>query len=322
MARGVHNKRSANANAGSRRVAARHAGTMPRGTASASLVSLWMRASPPRRVLVAITGLLATLVLLAAIMGAVRLVQYLNSVRSAQEQQETLAAEYQFNPGNIITDEKMFDTTSMDEQAVQEFLDENGSDCTGSMCLKDYAVDTEDKPADELCATYHGTSGQSAAAIIDASARACGISQRVLLTMLQKEQHLVTASEPTEQQYSAAMGLSCPDTDSCDPAYAGFHHQVYGAARRLRFYMAHPDQYSYRSGRLNDIRYHPNAACGSSKVYIENTATALLYIYTPYQPNEAALKAGAGEGDECSSYGNRNFSLIYSGWFGDPAQGY
>ena len=43
----------------------------------------------------------------------------------------------------------------------------------------------------------------------------------------------------------------------------------------------------------------------------------LVIIYTPYQPNEAALAAGAGEGDSCSSYGNRNFSIIYRGWFGD-----
>ena len=56
----------------------------------------------------------------------------------------------------------------------------------------------------------------------------------------------------------------------------------------------------------------------AAEVYIENTATALLYIYTPYQPNLAALEAGAGEGDACSTYGNRNFSIIYSGWFGDP----
>ena len=53
-------------------------------------------------------------------------------------------------------------------------------------------------------------------------------------------------------------------------------------------------------------------------MYIENKATALLYIYTPYQPNTAALAAGAGEGDSCSAYGNRNFSIIYTGWFGNP----
>ncbi len=78
------------------------------------------------------------------------------------------------------------------------------------------------------------------------------------------------------------------------------------------------DAYAYHAGALNYVRYNPNAGCGGSDVYIENKATALLYIYTPYQPNEAALKAGAGEGDACSTYGNRNFAIIYNSMFGNP----
>ena len=34
----------------------------------------------------------------------------------------------------------------------------------------------------------------------------------------------------------------------------------------------------------------PNTACGSGQVWIENQATANLYIYTPYQPNAAATR--------------------------------
>ena len=64
--------------------------------------------------------------------------------------------------------------------------------------------------------------------------------------------------------------------------------------------------------------YSPNEACGASDVYIYNDATAVLYIYTPYQPNAAALAAGTGTGDECSSYGNRNFMIIYTSYFGSP----
>lgn len=156
----------------------------------------------------------------------------------------------------------------------------------------------------------------TAAAIIDKSARACGISQKVLLTVMQKEQHLVTAVEPTDLQYKAAMGLSCPDDANCDPAYAGFFRQVYGAAHRYQYYVAHESAYGYHANALNYIQYHPDAGCGGTNVYIENKATALLYIYTPYQPNDASLAAGFGEGDSCSSYGNRNFALIYTNWFG------
>ncbi len=138
--------------------------------------------------------------------------------------------------------------------------------------------------------------------------------------MLQKEQHLVTATAPTDFQIRAAMGLSCPDDANCDPAYAGFFNQVYGAARRYRYYLNHPDDYAYHAGRFNYVQYSPIPSCGGSQVYIENNATALLYVYTPYQPNQAALEAGTGEGDACSSYGNRNFSLIYTDWFGNPRQ--
>ena len=51
-------------------------------------------------------------------------------------------------------------------------------------------------------------------------------------------------------------------------------------------------------------------------MYIQNQATANLYIYTPYQPNAAALNNLFGSGDGCSAYGNRNFWRLFSDWFG------
>ena len=205
----------------------------------------------------------------------------------------------------------------MSRTEVQSFLDEHGGDCTGTGCLKNRTFDTTDQPDDRYCDGYDGAKGETAATIIDKSSRSCGISQKVLLTVLQKEQQLVTASKPTDFQFKAAMGLSCPDDNDCDPQYAGFFRQVYGAAHRYRYYVRHEASYGYHVGKLNFVRFHPNTGCGGANVVIGNKATALLYIYTPYQPNEAALAAGAGEGDSCSSYGNRNFSIIYRGWFAD-----
>ena len=185
----------------------------------------------------------------------------------------------------------------MSQAEVQSFLDTQG----GSLAAMTF--DTSNESGEGLCADYTGTKGESAAAIIDQSARACKVSQKVLLTVMQKEQHLVTAVNPSNYQLMAAMGLNCPDTADCDPTYAGFFRQVYGAAKRYRYYLEHEEQYGYTAHNLN---------------YIENKATALLYIYTPYQPNIAALAAGNGTGDSCSSYGNRNFALIYTSWFGSP----
>ena len=62
----------------------------------------------------------------------------------------------------------------------------------------------------------------------------------------------------------------------------------------------------------------PRPACGTSDVFIEGKATAGLYSYTPYRPNLAALINLYGLGDSCSSYGNRNFWVYFSDWFGSP----
>lgn len=260
----------------------------------------------------ALTGAVAVIVVMALVMGLVRFAQWRSEVRAAERAQLTMQADYDFNPGDIISDAQFFNGSAMSQAEVQAFLEEQG----GALASMTFA--TENESGEGLCQDYAGAKGESAAAIIDQSARACGISQKVLLTMLQKEQHLVTAPAPDAFQLKSAMGLSCPDDARCDPAYAGFFRQVYGAAKRFRYYEAHQDRYSYREGRLNFVPYSPDAGCGGTEVWIDNKATALLYIYTPYQPNQAALEAGEGSGDACSSYGNRNFALIYAGWFGDP----
>jgi uncharacterized protein with LGFP repeats len=59
-----------------------------------------------------------------------------------------------------------------------------------------------------------------------------------------------------------------------------------------------------------------NVRCGTASVHLTNIATASLYNYTPYVPNQAALAAGYKPGDDCSSYGNRNFWNYFTDWFG------
>ncbi|MBI0071828.1 hemagglutinin [Bifidobacterium sp. W8115] len=266
-------------------------------------------------------ALMAIVLVVALCILAVRFVSYRLMVGRVIRHQEELSQEYVFNPGKIITDHRFHDTLDMNADDVQAFLNNHEASCNGSTCLRSLQMDVPDRPGDGLCDAYKGGKKQSAAQIIDGAARSCGISQKVLLTMLQKEQHLVATNHPpTQVQLRSAMGLSCPDDADCDTRYAGFFNQVYGAAHRFRYYQAHRDQYGYQTKALNDVRFSPDGSCGSGKVYIENDATALLYIYTPYQPNEAALQAGDGEGDRCSSYGNRNFVIIYNNWFGRSDQ--
>jgi uncharacterized protein with LGFP repeats len=224
-----------------------------------------------------------------------------------------------FDPGNIISDVVFFDYRSMDAGAIQEFLNAKGANCTaGSLCLKNYTVATTNRAGDNQCAGYQGAGVESAATIIAKVAVSCRVSPRVLLVLLQKEMGLVTAISPTAKKYERAAGYACPDSANggCDPAYAGLQNQLYRSAWQYKRYAAYPGSYNFKAGITNHILWHPNSGCGTSPVYIANQATAGLYNYTPYRPNHAALNAGYGTGDGCSSYGNRNFWNYFTDWFG------
>ncbi len=226
-----------------------------------------------------------------------------------------------FDPGNIIDDDIFYNASTMDAAAVQAFLATKGSECTSSLCLKNLRQDTWTRAADQYCTTYTGRAGETAAQIIAKVGRACGVNPQVLLVLLQKEQGLVRTLDPTEGKLRKAVGYGCPDTAPCDAQYYGFYNQLYSAAHRFRYYRANPGSFGHRAGVTNNVRYHPNSACGSVPVYIQNQATAGLYNYTPYTPNEAALRAGYGTGDGCSAYGNRNFFSYFTDWFGSTQSG-
>ncbi|MCR8670424.1 hypothetical protein [Agrococcus sp. HG114] len=229
------------------------------------------------------------------------------------------ASASQFDPGNLISDANFFQGEAMSAAQVQSFLQQRRPSCdAGYVCLPDYRQATPSMPATEYCQAMGGMADETAASIIARVGAACDISQRVLLVLLEKEQSLVTDANPTQRQYDRATGFACPDTAPCDPAFGGFFYQVYNAARQFQRYAAYPLNYNHRANQTNDILYHPQAACGSSPVYLANQATAGLYNYTPYQPNAAALANLYGTGDACSAYGNRNFWRIFTDWFGDP----
>jgi hypothetical protein len=232
-----------------------------------------------------------------------------------------------FQPGMIISDAVFFNKGTMTEAQIQAFLQSKVPSCqAGYTCLKDKTDISRTTNADAMCGSYSGGVRESAARIIYKVAQACGINPQVILVTLQKEQGLVTHTWPSEWRYTIAMGQGCPDTAACDTRYYGFFNQVFGAAWQLKRYGNPPGTSNYFNwyapGRTWNVRFHPNAACGSTPVYIQNQATANLYYYTPYQPNAAALRAGyAAANDPCSSYGNRNFYNYFTDWFGSTQNG-
>ncbi|TFB91038.1 hypothetical protein [Cryobacterium sp. HLT2-28] len=228
-----------------------------------------------------------------------------------------------FEPGNIISDAVFFDGQALDAGAVQSFLAAQVPNCrAGYTCLKDYRQDTPNRSAiSNGCTAYGGRANESAADIITRVGNACGISQKAMIVLLEKEQGLISDTWPSARQYRSATGYGCPDTADCDVTYYGFFNQVYAAALQFKYYAANPTRWNHVPGRNNAVRYNPNPDCGSGTVFIQNQATAGLYNYTPYQPNAAALGNLYGTGDGCSSYGNRNFWRMFSDWFGSPTSG-
>ena len=243
------------------------------------------------------------------------------AVATAPADRAEAATGADFNPGYIISDSAMYNGNAMGTGEVQAFLNSKVPVCRSSYaCLTNYGQDTPTIPASAFCSTYQGLPSESAAQIIARVGIACSISQKVLLVLLEKEQSLVSSSTPTATRFAKATGFGCPDTAPCDSSYGGFFYQVYYAARQFQLYAARPGSYNYQAGRVNNVLFNPNAACGSSPVFIQNKATAGLYNYTPYQPNAAALANMYGLGDGCSAYGNRNFWRMYSDFFGSPIQ--
>ncbi|WBM79470.1 cell wall-binding repeat-containing protein [Cryobacterium breve] len=273
----------------------------------------------PHKLLRSLAAVTACLVIVAGLVAAQPAGPASAIVKSTPPDTNDVYAK-DFNPGNIISDANFYNGSAMTTPTVQSFLTAQGVDCTGTLCLKSYRQTTVDIPADTWCSAYTGVASEFAASMIAKVGAACGISQRVLLTLLQKEQQLVTRSDPNQSLLDMATGFSCSDTSDCEVAFAGFFKQVYGAAHRFRSYESGT---AYRSGTTVAIRYNPDITCGSAKVTIWNKATSALYNYTPYQPNTEALlpENFFAKGDSCSAYGNRNFWSVYNGWFDSSTSG-
>ncbi len=270
----------------------------------------------PRRTLIALTAAIATLAVVAIVVGTG--LARGGSTRPA-ETTTTTTAPSAFDPGSIISDYNFFNPNAMTEADIQSFLEHR--DCVAqpdAPCLWEYREDTTAEPAqgDGHCAAYRPAADERASRIIAKVATACTISPRVLLVLLQKEQSLLT--RPTASGYLRATGYGCPDTADCDTEYFGFFNQVYRAAWQFRQYTQEPER-AYKVG-IVDVGYNPDTSCGATPVRIENQATANLYNYTPYQPNRAALANPGSDGDGCSTHGNLNFWLFYNDWFGPSRQ--
>ena len=221
-----------------------------------------------------------------------------------------------FNPGNIINNATFTNYNSMNAAQIQTFLNNKNS-----VCLKDFrgqslVDDNGDGVVQDSTTESYGRHGtMSAAEIINAAAKIYKINPQVILVTLQKEQGLITRGDCPQWRYNTALGYGCPDTAPCDNSAFGFTRQIDYGTYHFRGYFDDTMTYVPFGTGNHYIGYNPDSSCGGSVVNIQNRATASLYSYTPYQPNAAALAAGYGEAP-CGAYGNRNFYLFFTSWFG------
>jgi hypothetical protein len=254
----------------------------------------------------------------------------------AMPQQAKAVSAADWKAGRIIDDAVFFNKNSMSVQQIQDFLNAKVPNCdrwnptrfsyAGKpygppyTCLKEYQENPTTKENNigrfnPDGSPYNVPGGWSAAQIIKDASDSYGINPQVLLVMLQKETAIVTDTWAAGWQYDRAMGFACPDngegnTANCNSRFYGFYNQVGNGAWQLK------NPYFNRYGVNRYIEWQVGGVCGGTNVYLENLATASLYSYTPYQPNQAALNNLYGTGDGCSAYGNRNFWRLFNDWFG------
>jgi hypothetical protein len=169
-----------------------------------------------------------------------------------------------------------------------------------------------------------GGAGLDAAAVIARVSVACGVNPRVMLVTLQKESRLLNRTDPTPGSYAAAWGWHCPDTGpggtaNCDPAYAGLVNQAYGMAKQWSRYRTDPDKYTYRAGQTANILFNvAESGCGVHPSPSPTRRRRPVQLH-PVPAEPGVPRRLPRDGDQCSSYGNRNFFSSTRTTSGPPA---
>ncbi|MDD5043311.1 MAG: hypothetical protein PHD51_01425 [Patescibacteria group bacterium] len=193
-----------------------------------------------------------------------------------------------FNPDYILSDYEFTDKDAYSgPQAIEFFIKSKG----GAVADYKMLVDGQLKTTSEL---------------IYESAQVNNISPKFLLTLLQKESGLVTASTFTSDDLDWAMGAGiCDSCSKDDPEiilkYKGFDKQIRWAAELNRWYL---DEIAKNGKTFTG--WGPGVTkktLDGIKVVPANSATAALYTYNPW-----VGKYGGGT----SKYGAN--SLLWKRW--------
>jgi hypothetical protein len=197
-----------------------------------------------------------------------------------------------FRPDSVISDNAMRDYDSMSVAQIQAFLNKR----PGRL---DTLVTTD-------CAGVR----KPASRIIWEACQRWTISPKVMLTMLQKEQSLLTRRKLAKNTLSRAIGAGCPDGKT--NRYPGFGKQMWWGAYCLDGYgegRNRPGLPIFRQG----VAYWVYGKRGAH-LHPKNLGTFKLYVYNP----SIGAKKPYGGLSRRACTGNANFWKIYRKYFGDP----
>ncbi len=240
------------------------------------------------------------------------------------------------DPGRILDDALFLDANIMTKEAIQSFLVSKNSGLANlSYPLQCYGAGSTERQlytnAGATCDTPIPASH-----IIYYASQIYGVSPKVILTTMQKEQSLVTSPNPTSWQLNQAMGYACPTSGSC-AGNSTFSYQIDNATWALRYHFERArgnmtwwsTSSSWTCGTTKNL-YSPNLYPGQNvrfydtngthyaTVYIQNATTSAMYCYTPHTYNNPQGLYGRAPYGTTGLYysGSYNFVSYYELWFG------
>ncbi|HEY5517877.1 MAG TPA: hypothetical protein VIL15_06435 [Coriobacteriia bacterium] len=173
-----------------------------------------------------------------------------------------------YEPNTIISDKNFLASGSLTAAGIQTFLERQGSDLASYTARDHYGV------------------RKTAAQMIADEAMEWGVSPKVILATLQKEQSLISRPNASQTALDWAMGCGKMDSRTIS-SYQGFGNQIWGGARALS-----RNRDSWHKGISLNI--------DGAAVYPSNVSTHSLYRYTPH------------------FHGNTSFWKLYWKYFGNP----
>ena len=241
-----------------------------------------------------------------------------------------------YDGGNLIADSVFLNSISMSSSDIQNFLAAKNSGLAGrNFLLNCYGPTSQERQ-------WYSSVGAPcdkevpASQIIYYSAQVYGINPKVILATLQKEQSLITATNPIDWQINQAMGYACPTGGECNTA-SSFFYQIDNGTWALRYH------YERARGNMSWWTTSSSWTCGSAKalykpnlypsqnvdfydedgilyrtLYISNAATSSLYCYTPHTYNNPQGLYGRQPYGTVGRYysGSYNFVYWFEAWFG------